>query len=69
MPMTQLALRFKDFDDYFSRLSKATRKDLRRKFRRAEKFRRARTWSRRRRLAVSSTKFFRSICKCMNARR
>ncbi len=37
MPMTQLSLRFKDFDEYFSRLSKATRKDLRRKFRRAEK--------------------------------
>lgn len=37
MPMTQLTLRFKDFDEYFSRLSKATRKDLRRKFRRAEK--------------------------------
>lgn len=37
MPMTQLSLRFKDFEEYFSQLSKATRKDLRRKFRRAEK--------------------------------
>ena len=37
MPMTQLALPFWSFDDYFARLSKATRKDLRRKFRRAEK--------------------------------
>ena len=38
MPMTQLSLRFKDFEEYFARLSKATRKDLRRKFRRAEKY-------------------------------
>jgi predicted N-acyltransferase len=37
MPMTQLALSFRDFDDYFARLSKATRKDLRRKFRKVEK--------------------------------
>ncbi|MDQ2918829.1 MAG: GNAT family N-acetyltransferase, partial [Verrucomicrobiota bacterium] len=37
MPMTQLTLRFRDFDEYFANLSKATRKDLRRKFRRAEK--------------------------------
>ncbi|MEP6823065.1 MAG: GNAT family N-acetyltransferase [Chthoniobacterales bacterium] len=37
MPMTQLALSFRDFDDYFGRLSKATRKDLRRKFKRVEK--------------------------------
>ena len=37
MPMTQLPLRFRDFEEYFATLSKATRKDLRRKFRRAEK--------------------------------
>ena len=28
MPMTQLELSFRDFDDYFAHLSKATRKDL-----------------------------------------
>lgn len=37
MPMTQLALPYWSFDGYFARLSKATRKDLRRKFRRTEK--------------------------------
>ncbi len=37
MPMTQLALVAWSFDEYFARLSKATRKDLRRKFRRIEK--------------------------------
>jgi len=37
MPMAQLALRYRDFEDYLSHLSKATRKDLRRKFRKAEK--------------------------------
>lgn len=37
MPMTTLALRFRDFDEYLATLSKATRKDLRRKFRRIEK--------------------------------
>ncbi len=37
MPMTRLALRFSSFEEYFARLSKATRKDLRRKFRRVEK--------------------------------
>ena len=37
MPMTQLALRYWNFEDYFAQLSKATRKDLRRKFRKAEK--------------------------------
>lgn len=36
MPMTQLSLPYKDFDEYLNSLSKATRKDLRRKFRRAE---------------------------------
>lgn len=34
MPMTTLALRYRDFDEYLNTLSKATRKDLRRKFRR-----------------------------------
>ena len=39
MPVTHLSLGdYRTFDDYFARLSKATRKDLRRKFRRAEKF-------------------------------
>ncbi len=33
MPMTQLALSFPDFESYLQTLSKATRKDLRRKFR------------------------------------
>jgi predicted N-acyltransferase len=37
MPMTQLSLRYKDWDEYFGTLSKATRKDLRRKFRKAER--------------------------------
>ena len=38
MPMTRLALHpFQDWDDYFCTLSKATRKDLRRKFRKAER--------------------------------
>jgi len=37
MPLTTLALRYRDFDDYLNTLSKATRKDLRRKFRRIEK--------------------------------
>ncbi len=33
MPMTRLPLRYHDWDEYFRTLSKATRKDLRRKFR------------------------------------
>ncbi|HEX8678898.1 MAG TPA: GNAT family N-acetyltransferase [Chthoniobacterales bacterium] len=37
MPMTQLALPYRTFDEYLASLSKATRKDLRRKFRKAEK--------------------------------
>jgi predicted N-acyltransferase len=38
MPMTRLALHpFRDWDEYFRTLSKATRKDLRRKFRKAER--------------------------------
>jgi hypothetical protein len=38
MPMTRLALHaFQDWDEYFGTLSKATRKDLRRKFRKAER--------------------------------
>lgn len=37
MPLTTLALHYRDFDDYLNTLSKATRKDLRRKFRRIEK--------------------------------
>ena len=36
MPMTRLALRYQNWDEYFRTLSKATRKDLRRKFRKAE---------------------------------
>jgi predicted N-acyltransferase len=35
MPMTELQLRFSDFDHYLSTLGASTRKDLRRKFRRA----------------------------------
>ena len=35
MPTTRLALHYEDWDDYFRTLSKATRKDLRRKFRKA----------------------------------
>ncbi len=35
MPMTRLALHYHSWDDYFRTLSKATRKDLRRKFRKA----------------------------------
>ncbi|MGZ4986042.1 MAG: GNAT family N-acetyltransferase [Chthoniobacterales bacterium] len=39
MPVTYLLLgNYRTFEDYFARLSKATRKDLRRKFRRAENF-------------------------------
>jgi predicted N-acyltransferase len=37
MPMTRLELRFRDFDEYVSSLGAATRKDLRRKFRKIEK--------------------------------
>src|SRR6476660_497904 len=36
MPMTRLPLRYETRDEYFRTLSKATRKDLRRKFRKAE---------------------------------
>ncbi len=36
MPMTRLALHYQSWNDYFRTLSKATRKDLRRKFRKAE---------------------------------
>jgi predicted N-acyltransferase len=37
MPMTRLALHYQSWDEYFRTLSKATRKDLRRKFRKAER--------------------------------
>ncbi|MEP6709532.1 MAG: GNAT family N-acetyltransferase [Verrucomicrobiota bacterium] len=37
MPMTRLPLNYRRFDDYLATLGKATRKDLRRKFRKAEK--------------------------------
>ena len=37
MPMTRLVLHYHDWDEYFRTLSKATRKDLRRKFRNAER--------------------------------
>jgi predicted N-acyltransferase len=37
MPMTRLAIPYHDWDEYFRTLSKATRKDLRRKFRKAER--------------------------------
>jgi predicted N-acyltransferase len=37
MPMTRLPLPYRNWDEYFSTLSKATRKDLRRKFRKAER--------------------------------
>ena len=37
MPMTRLALRYRDFEDYLNSLGKATRKDLRRKFRKTDK--------------------------------
>ena len=37
MPMTRLPLHFENWDEYFRTLSKATRKDLRRKFRKAER--------------------------------
>jgi predicted N-acyltransferase len=37
MPMTQLPLPYATWDEYFGTLSKATRKDLRRKFRKAER--------------------------------
>ncbi len=36
MPMTRLPLAYNNWDEYFRTLSKATRKDLRRKFRKAE---------------------------------
>jgi predicted N-acyltransferase len=36
MPMTRLLLPYNNWDEYFRTLSKATRKDLRRKFRKAE---------------------------------
>jgi Acetyltransferase (GNAT) domain len=37
MPMTRLSLRYANWGEYFRTLSKATRKDLRRKFRKAER--------------------------------
>ncbi|HEY2103080.1 MAG TPA: GNAT family N-acetyltransferase [Chthoniobacterales bacterium] len=37
MPMTRLSLQFSSFEDYLSHLSYATRKSLRRKFRKAER--------------------------------
>ncbi len=37
MPMTRLALHYQNWDEYFRTLSKATRKDLCRKFRKAER--------------------------------
>ncbi len=37
MPMTRLSLRHENWDEYFRTLSKATRKDLRRKFRKADR--------------------------------
>jgi predicted N-acyltransferase len=37
MPMTRLQLPYANWDEYFGTLSKATRKDLRRKFRKAER--------------------------------
>src|SRR5260370_30192969 len=37
MPMTRLSLRYRDWDEYFHTLSNATRKDLRRKFSKAER--------------------------------
>ncbi len=37
MPMTRLVLHYHDWDEYFRTLSKATRKDLRRKFQKAER--------------------------------
>jgi predicted N-acyltransferase len=37
MPMTRLALAYQNWDEYFHTLSKATRKDLRRKFRKVER--------------------------------
>jgi predicted N-acyltransferase len=37
MPMTRLPLRYDNWDEYFQTLSKATRKDLRRKFRKTER--------------------------------
>src|SRR2546421_1020680 len=37
MPMTRLPLHYQNWDEYFRTLSKATRKDLRRKFRKAER--------------------------------
>ena len=37
MPMTRLSLHYQNWDEYFYTLSKATRKDLRRKFRKAER--------------------------------
>ena len=37
MPMTRLSLHHENWDEYFRTLSKATRKDLRRKFRKAER--------------------------------
>src|SRR5213593_4319659 len=37
MPMTRLPLHYQNWDEYLRTLSKATRKDLRRKFRKAER--------------------------------
>lgn len=37
MPLTRLSLNYNSFDNFFATLSKATRKDLRRKFRKADR--------------------------------
>src|SRR5436305_13065015 len=37
MPMTRLTLCYENWDEYFRTFSKATRKDLRRKFRKADR--------------------------------
>lgn len=37
MPLTELPLAYRDFEEYFATLGKATRKNLRRKFRRVER--------------------------------
>jgi len=62
MPMTKLRLGYTDFENYLESLSKATRKNLRRKFRKAAK---AAPID----LEVVSEKFIRCIFKCTSDRR
>src|SRR5205823_11397895 len=68
MPMTRLALNFRDFDDYLAHLSYGTRKSLRRKFAKPNALPKSISKS----LAISHhiwTTSSRFIWRCMSGRR